>query len=359
VRADPEPQDGLPSKGDPAEIRSALASLAKSAYGRNRVLEVRSDFIPGANSARNTGSDPTLFMRMKARSAMQEEIQLLRQSLERLAKWAALRADRGPAVLYLANDGFDLVLLDFYGHFLDSSQAAQLRIEFAAQVPNLVAQTQTTLANDALMTVPLAIGGAEAFFANSPSVVGKRPFTDLRNPISNAPTFLFERPIDPLRQIADATGGELVTREDHFALALDRLANAVAITYRMERPADGKAHKLEVRARREGVVLRTAHSVVAGTAESAAAARSLEALTKPTAEGNLPIQVAVDLLDVKKNKRRVGELRVSADLTEIVAPLEKVGPGRIRVTLALEMKGSKPFVHHDEMDISRDGTGTT
>jgi hypothetical protein len=55
----------------------------------------------------------------------------------------------------------------------------------------------------------------------------------------------------------------------------------------------------------------------------------------------------------------VGELHVSADLAEIAVPLEKVGPGRIRVTLALEAKGSKPFVHHDEMDISRDDTGTT
>ncbi len=67
----------------------------------------------------------------------------------------------------------------------------------------------------------------------------------------------------------------------------------------------------------------------------------------------------MDLFDVKNNRRRVGELRVSADLAEIAAPLEKVGPGRIRLTLALEAKRAKPFVHHDEMDISRDDMGTT
>lgn len=337
-----------------------LASLAKTVHGRDRLLDVRADFIPAASSIKSTGADADERMkRMHARTSMQEEVHLVRQSLERLGKWAGLRADRSPAVLYLANDGFDLVLSDFYRNYLNGADGEQVRMEFVPQIPNMVAETQSVLASQGLMTIPLAIGGAEAFFANSPSIVGKRSFSDLRNPVSDAPTFLFARPLDPLRQVADATGGEVVTREDNFVLALDRLSNAVAITYRMERPPDGRAHKLEIRARREGVVIRTAHSVVAGTPEAATAARSIEALTKPGAAGNLPIQVGVDLVEVKKNKRRVGELRVSADLAEIAGVLEKVGPGRIRVTLAVEAKGSKPFVHHDEMDISRDDTGTT
>lgn len=231
--------------------------------------------------------------------------------------------------------------------------------EVIARVPQILYLDASLLQKQSVMTVPLAIGGNESFFANSPSTVGKRSFTDLRNPVNDAPTLLFARPLDPLRQVADATGGEVVTREDGFVLALDRLSNAVAITYRMERPPDGREHSLEVRSRREGVVIRTAHSVVAGTPETAAATRSIDAFTKPGAAGSLPIKVGVDLIEVKKNKRRVGELRVSADLLEIAGALEKVGPGRIRVTVAVEAKGSKPFVHHDEMDIPRDDTGTT
>jgi len=364
VLADPEPQIVLPSTADPSPIRAALASLAKSGQGRDRILDVRADFIPGANALKSKGADlDALTRRMRARTSMQEEVHLIRQSLERLTKWAGLRSDRSPAVLYLANDGFDLVLSDFYRNYLSGTNAVntdgeQIQMEFVAQIPNMVAAAQGLLASQGLMTIPIAIGGNEAFLANSPSTMGKRPISEMRNPINNAPTFLFARPLDPLRQVAGATGGEVVTREDGFVLALDRLSNAVAITYRMERPPDGKAHKLEVRSRREGVVIRTAHSVVAGSAESAAAARSIEALTKPGAAGNLPVQVGVDLNDVKKNKRRVGELHVSADLAEIAAPLEKVGPGRIRVTLALQAKGAKPFIYHDEMDISRDAAGT-
>jgi hypothetical protein len=360
VLADPEPQAVLPSTADPGPIRGALASLAKSAYGRNRLLDVRADFIPGASSIKSTGANADERMKsMHARISMQEEVLLIRQSLERLGKWAGLRADRSPAVLYLANDGFDLVLSDFYRNYLNGTDGEQIRMEFASQIPSMVATTQNLLANQGLMTIPLAIGGSEAFFANSASEVGKRPLSDLRNPVSDAPTFLFARPLDPLRQVADATGGEVVTGEDRFTLALDRLSNAVAITYRMERPPDGKVHKLEVHSHREGVVLRTAHSVVAGTSEAAAAARSIEALTKPVPAGNLPIQAGVDLIEVKKNKRRVGELHITADLAEIAGPLEKVGPARIRVTLAIEAKGSQPFVYRDEMDISRDDSGAT
>ena len=46
-------------------------------------------------------------------------------------------------------------------------------MEFMPKIPEMVAQTERALANQALMTVPVAIGGAEAFLGNSPSVVGK------------------------------------------------------------------------------------------------------------------------------------------------------------------------------------------
>ena len=56
---------------------------------------------------------------------------------------------------------------------------------------------------------------------------------------------------------------------------------------------------------------------------------------------------------------RTGPARKVRSCKSVFTPLEKVGPGRIRVTLALQAKGAKPFIYHDEMDISRDDTGTT
>ena len=359
VLADPEPKPVLASTADPAAIGAVLASLAKTAHGRDRVLDVRADFIPGANSIKGRGPDlDALTRRMLARRSMQEEIQLVRQSLERLGKWAERRADTSPAVLYLANDGFDLVLSDFYRNYLEGTEGEQLRMEFVPQIPSLVAQTEETLASRELMTVPLAIGGSEAFFANSAAIVGKRSYSELQNPVSDAPALLFVRPLDALRQIAGASGGEVVTREDHFALALDRLSHAVAITYRMNSPPDGRVHKLEVRTSRPGVTLRAAHSILEAPELAQAAQSAVQALESVPAQGSLPVEVVVDLLEVKRDKRRVGNVQVSVDLASIVEALEKVGPGRIRVTLAVRAPGMQPFVHHEEVDLAREGTGS-
>ncbi len=359
VLADAEPKTVLPSTADSAPVRAALASLAKMAQGRDRLLDVRADFIPGANSIKSKGRDlDALERRMHARASMQEEVHLVRQSLERLGKWAGLRAERRPAVLYLASDGFDLVLSDFYRDYLQGSDGEQLKMEFVPQIPNMVAQTETALANQGLMTVPLAIGGTEAFLANSPSIVGKRPLSELRDSVSDAPAFLFVRPLDPLREIAGATGGEVVTRADHFALALDRLSNAVAITYRMNRPPNGRVHKLEVRTSRRGVTLRAAQSVLDAPELAAAAQSAVQALESLPAPGALPVDILVDLLEVKADRRLVGDVQVSVDLGTIVDALAKVGPGRMRVTLAVRAPGMQPFVHHEQVDLAREGNGT-
>ncbi|HLN57469.1 MAG TPA: hypothetical protein VK416_02855 [Thermoanaerobaculia bacterium] len=360
VLADPEPKTALPGTADPAAVRAALASLAKTGQGRDRLLDVRADFIPGASPIKGKGKDlDALEKRMHARTAMQEEVHLVRQSLERLEKWAAPRTDRRPAVLYLASDGFDLVLSDFYRNYLEGAEGEQLRMEFVPQIPEMVAKTESSLANQGLMTVPLAIGGPESFQANSPSTVGKREFSDLHNPVSDAPTFLFVRPLAPLREIAGATGGEVVTNSEQFTLALNRLSSAVAITYRMNRPPDGRVHRLEVKTSRRGVTLRAAQSVLDAPELAASALPAVQALESVPAQGTLPVDVFVDLLEIKPDQRRVGDVLVSVDLGTIVEALEKVGPGRMRVTLAVRAPGMQPFVHHEEVDIAREGRGTS
>ncbi len=98
-------------------------------------------------------------------------------------------------------------------------------------------------------------------------------------------------------------------------------------------------------------------SVAAPPPEARAAARSIDTLAKSPAAGNLPLEIVVNLLDVKSNKRRAGELHVSADLTGILAALEKSGLGRIRVMIEVQADGKQPSVHHDEVDLESRGSG--
>lgn len=367
VVADPDPKVFMARTSDAAEIRRKLEELSRKVSGRERMLDIRRDLNPrvdpngyaaGGQAAGTTGQ-------ARARAGMREEIVLVGQTLERLDRWAAANASGHPAIVYLAEDGFDANPGDFWANLLQGNgsmeQMAQgnlIRNELAGEIPKLVAQSSKTLAESGFTAVMLALGRLDGTLAEDASS-GKRSGGQLRRPYDAPPTYTYVRPLEPLRLVADQTGGEVVTSAEALAPALDRLAAAVAITYRMDRPADGKPHKLEVRSRVSGVTLRAARSVVAGTSRMAAASRAVEALSAAAPKGEIPLEATIDLLDVKNKDRRVGELRVSADLGSIASTLDRVGPGRLRVTIAVERSGFQPFVSSEDVDLARDGAGTT
>jgi hypothetical protein len=370
VVADPDPKVFLARTSDASQIRGKLSELSRTVSGRERMRDIRRDLdpriggnaAPGGPAARAEG----IQRQARARAGMREEIALVRQTLDRLDRWAAGNASGHPAIVYLADDGFDANPGDFWANLLQGdgsmeqqAQGNQYRNEVAAEIPNLVNRSAKALAEAGFTAVMLALGRLDATFADDASSTGKRSGSQLRRPFDAPPPFTYVRPLEPLRIVADQTGGEVVTSAEALAPALERLSGAVAITYRMDRPADGRPHRLEVRSRVVGVVLRAARSVVAGTSRMAAAVRAVDALAAPEARGDLPLEASIDLFEVKKNDRRVGELRVSADLGSIASALDRVGPGRVRVTIAVERGGFQPFVSSEEVDLAREGSGTT
>jgi hypothetical protein len=367
VVADPEPTVVLSSTTEARPVRAWLDEAPAKFTGRARLADVRRDYLRARND--ETRSTPNVKVRLaRVRVAAQEEIRLVEQSLERLEKWAAGTHVRPPTVLYLANDGFDVNPVEFYKNLSDpfsggvtseeQTELAQMRMEFDPAIPRIVARLSHALANQGITTIALAAGGSEATFSSDAATMGKRSASDFHSALASPATFLFVRPLDPLRQIAEETGGEVVTQENNFAAALDRLSHAVAITYRMDRPPDGRPHRLEVRTIRPGVVLRAVRSIIEGSDKLAVAAQSaVQALENAPAASTLPVDVQVDLLEVKPDNRRVGEMHVSVDLSSILEALEKVGPGRMRVTVAVRASGKQPFVHHEEVDLAREGPG--
>lgn len=370
VVADPDPKVFLARTTDAAQIRTRLSDLARTVSGRERMKDIRRDLDPriggyappGSARARAEG----MTRQARARAGMHEEIAVVHQALDRLDRWAAATASGHPAIVYLADDGFDANPADFWANLLQGDgsmeQQAQgnlIRNEVAAEIPSLVARSSKTLAEAGFTAVMLALGRLDATFADDAASTGQRTGSQLRRPFDAPPAFTYVRPLEPLRIVADQTGGEVITSAAALAPALERLSGAVAITYRMERPADGRPHRLEVRSRVAGVVLRTARSVVAGTSRMASAVHAADAFAVPPARGDLPLEASIDLFEVKKNDRRVGELRLSADLGGIASALERVGPGRVRVTIAVERGGFQPFVSSEEVDLAREGAGTT
>jgi hypothetical protein len=362
VVADAEPRSVLARTADRGRIREALDSLRKNLKGRELFISNRRETL----GAQHQGGH------IDIRASISQESAMLRVSLEKLEGWASRQAAETAGILYLANDGFDNPAEAYTAPEVfqasrrrSSSEEAQqeadqMRLEGGATWTRLVGQTSERLAALGLTTVGVALGGSIAEFPASAANFGKiQPGSSSVSPsLAGAPTFLLQRPLEGLRLISDAGGGEVVSDESRFGRAVDRYASAYRVYFRSAVPADGHPRRLEVRARRADLAISAPRYVSGGTPEALVAARTVriaEGSAVSSAPG-FPVEVSVEDLKAA-GSRRSGILRVRADFTEIASTLDKLGGAHVRVTVAVEMEGGQPFVTHEEMDAARDDAG--
>ena len=163
-----------------------------------------------------------------------------------------------------------------------------------------------------------------------------------------------EHPMDPMETYADVTGGEVISNISKIESALDRLSDLWLFTYQVDRPPDGKVHRLKIRSRSKDVVVRTARVVSAGTPSEVAGTRALDALLARGSGGDLPIALKIDTANSKKSKKsRSGRLEVRVKLGDLPHVLEKIGSGEMRVTVAVWEPKTVPFVHHDQKPLDK------
>jgi len=154
VVADPDPKVFLARTSDASQIRGKLSELARNVSGRERMRDIRRDLDPRIGGNAVTAARAEGIQRQaRARAGMREEIALVRQSLDRLDRWAAATASGHPAIVYLADDGFDANPADFWANLLQGDgsmeQQAQgnlIRNEVAAEIPALVGRSAKALA---------------------------------------------------------------------------------------------------------------------------------------------------------------------------------------------------------------------
>ncbi|MDQ6891120.1 MAG: hypothetical protein M3167_00360 [Acidobacteriota bacterium] len=349
ILADPQPTTLLPASTDAGQIRSVLSGLRKQLTGKEALLALRRQTL------QQMRQDPG--RRMQAQLALQEELQTLQDRWRRLETWASSPAVTPPAVLYLANDGFDLDVADVYASALSFREAVELRTQFATRLPVMVAALARTLATNGLLTNPIAVGGNVPEFAGSAANVGKVKLENMTRS-ATAPTFLFSRPLDGLRIISDVTGGTLVNG-DRLTDALNRLANVYRVFYRSNAPPNGKPRGIDVQSRHADLSVRAPGYASTGTPEATAAERAYRALNGAPPEPGADLPVTITITDVTTlKKQRAGRLHVSADLSSILTALQRTGNPRIRVTIVVEITGAEPFVTHQELDVTPTEGGT-
>ena len=196
VVADPEPIVRGPTGADDDQLAEALVRAARESrtvgeldWGRRRFAE---------DAARGS-VDPAL-----ARAAMGREIDLLIRQRSRLVDWLSTR---GPGVLVLVQDGFDLDPASFFepGSAAGKARDPQRRREQAAIAAEIVAAGWTVL--------PLALGEERLALASDPH--------------------------EPLAELAAVSGGRLIRTRKELRRALEEIASRRLVTVALPADAEG------------------------------------------------------------------------------------------------------------------------
>jgi hypothetical protein len=371
VVADPQPKIFLAATDDAPTVQDALERLAHDVVGRDLVVRLRmqsSQAASGNRSSTTPGAVNALLM--------DEEKLLLRTVLGRLAGWVNTRQGT-PGVLYLVSDGFDLAA-DFYGGseredftreaggltsgpggLSEMTPAAFLGQLLPTSTSPMVDTISALLAARGWIAMPFSLRGYTS--AASRNLAGADLQGGFSQRAASRPSqnliaqVALEHPMDPLETYADATGGEVISSVGKIESALDHLSDLWLFTYQVDRPADGKAHRLKIRSRSKDVVVRTARIVSAGTPVEVAGTRALDALLARGTGGDLPIglKIATGPDSKKGRKTRSGRLEVRVKLGDLPKVLEKMGSGEMRVTVAVWEQKTIPFVHHDQKPLEK------
>ena len=366
VLADPTPRVVVSSTTDAAALGAGLDRLL-AVQGKESLITIRQDYLQAIQDPEIApGAARQARPRMPAKASVQQEVQLLQSALGAITRWAGTLPDDRPGIVYLGTDGFDADPTEVYRRTILASknpsllqEASQLLTEYEGTVTRLRTQAEQALAARGLRTVVVALGGVRAEFATSAANTHKVSSRSLAEISSGNEVTYFARPTEPLRLIAAATGGEVVSTETKLAEQVGSVGGLYLVTFRTTAPADGTAHELSVASGDPSLKISAPRYLAAATLTSAAAAKTTTALaTAHPANAGLEVGVSVEATGRVSKKKMQGELSVSADLAVIAPALEKLGAGRVRVTVAVEIPDSPPFVSHDEVALDHSGEGT-
>jgi hypothetical protein len=372
VLADPQPQLIAEAGFRPEDVRLALERVAEDASGVTTVERIRSDFAkefkPGVGfdiKAQAEQDLPRSFA-VRARIAANRERSVIQSDLDRMVAWIQSQSPTTRGLLVWMTGGFDINPADFYLPLmeqLDPTLANSLRSEYQSlSLDEEVARLVEVALSYGWTVVPINasqtsfVYGAEVEGTGKSqhhSGVGASTLSSQERDFSQvAPNF-------PLRLVAKGTGGEFVANERQLQRALDRAKAAYQLTYQVNRPADGRLHRVEVRCSRPEVRIRSRDYVASGSLRGVATTRGKLLLAGEVIQGALAVTADVRNISRAGRGHRLADLGVTADLAELRLVLSAVNLGRLRLTVVVEIDDASPFVHHQEMELDWDETGDT
>jgi VWFA-related protein len=367
ILATPTPSALVRRTRDPEAIKQALRKVAAHP-GLNSLISHRRDFHaieqvetgqalfqaesrrapnnPGSGSARGGGATFSPIEADTIRPFIDEEMRLIARFRTHLVNWLSTYRRHVPRMLFVVTDGFDLDPLEFYGENLQPNEKAALQSYVGqSRIGQSMEWTSQALAAAGWMTVSMPGDTNLSGWLDdaSGSSVGRvRSSANLNTAVSPGRKGLVYRPLDPLNQMADSTGGKVIPAPEKLGRMITELDDRIKVTYQVGRPPDGKARKMELRARDRNFKVHTAKWAASSTPDEMAEARALDLLKSGSDSGELRVQASVRW-DASTSERRKGTIQAVADLepiARIVPPTSRV----FRVTFAVLDSSASAFV---------------
>ena len=350
VTANPEIRQVLRPTRSAQLLEQTLNQMARETVGRDALRQLRRQFVDMTQLSGIRIDRPA-----QISGKIREEEVLIRRQHDVLLSWLSGYLGPAPRALLLVNDGYDLDPREFYFTMMtDGTVTSQLTGDMVTGTAVTVRSLAKTLAGSGWVTVNLALSAVESAGAVEAEMTGRGRLGEQHvigggDAFAAQPDAIVLRPLDPLKEIAIATGGETLTAVNKLPSALERLEEKVRITYQVERAPDGKQHHVEVVSRRPGLKVASPAWSGSGPPEGVASARARQLLAGDVNRGDLPLvaAVALDEAPVGKDGKRHGTLQARLDLGPLKSSLARTAPSNLRVTVAVSFADAEPFVHSE------------
>jgi hypothetical protein len=367
VVAAPIPTPLTTAEHRPVEVRRALDLAVSRASGVGEVASIRNIFARNLKRGEGLGvsyaaarSSPASLV-VRARIAMSRERAVVRGEIERMVAWLQSQPPETDGLLIWMTGGFDLNPADFYIPLVEQIDLYAGRTLRADSLEQSLEHEVRWLAEVAISlgwtVLPVTSSHTRFLFSTDVDGTGmwnRESGDGAVRRASRSADFVQADPDRPLRIVAEATGGLVATNAPELSKAIDHTESVYRLAYQVDRPLDGRMHRVEIRCLRPGVRILCSRQAASGTSRGLATGRALCLLAGKGARGDLDMSATVQNIARAEKGRKIGDLGLTANLGELRPLLRPLALGIIRVTVVVEIQGGAPFVNHQEIDIDWD-----
>ncbi len=344
---------------DELVLGERLGWTAVNDPGEGRILALREQVLQDLRQLAVLPDPSAEEMARLVVTGIAEELDLVRRRQEQLVAFLSSRPGSGPRLVVLVSDGYDLDPVGFYSRRLDEATRDAVVFEtmevmgFETEMEGLARAVAAT----GWTVVPFVPEGAGKDSTFEPTLLEG---TDVQGQTATGvgvtirPGSIFRRrkqeqaeeipaprlldATAPLKLLADASGGELLTRIPALEDFLNRFAGRFEVTYFSELSPDADIERLTVVARRPGLVVRAPRWASRGVPEAVVAVRLKELLRGTPAIDDLDVAAVLELGD----ETGTGVLEARLGLAELYGDAVRPGDASFRVTIAVAVAGGEP-----------------